>query len=215
MKEYVKQHVKWFSQGALRFEDVGKVLYTDPYQIDSPYNDADFVFLTHSHYDHFSPDDIAKVIKADTVFIAPDTMRKEMQIYSRYKLILVNPHEKDVPLCGNVSFSTLPAYNTVKTKFHPKANNWVGYIIKIDKKSFYYTGDTEFVPEMENLKPDVIFVPLGTIYTMESIDEAVKSVRASKAAAAVPVHYAGAEGTVDDALHFCEILEGETEAFIL
>ncbi len=215
MQEYVKTHFKRYSQGAIRFQDEGIVIYIDPYKVNETNNDADYVFLTHSHYDHFSPEDIKKVIKESTVFIAPETMEKEMQQYNSYKIIYITPQNINVPLCYKLSFSCIPAYNSKKTKFHPKENQWVGYVVMLGEFSFYYTGDTEYVKEMDNINPDVMFVPLGPVYTMCDVNEAVKSVKAANAKAAVPVHYADGEGSIEDALSFCDYLDNDMEAFII
>ena len=41
----------------------GKKIYIDPFKISENYGDADYIFITHDHYDHFSPEDIEKVKK--------------------------------------------------------------------------------------------------------------------------------------------------------
>ena len=57
----------------------GKVIYIDPYKIDKEYNDADFIFITHSHYDHFSEKDIIKVIKNNTTVISFEIRSKSRE----------------------------------------------------------------------------------------------------------------------------------------
>ena len=38
------------------------ILYFDPFKVSEEKHDADFVFITHDHYDHYSEEDIDKVI---------------------------------------------------------------------------------------------------------------------------------------------------------
>ncbi len=51
-----------------------KVIYIDPFKIDKNYNDADIIFITHDHYDHYSEEDIDKVKKEDTIIVAPEEL---------------------------------------------------------------------------------------------------------------------------------------------
>ena len=49
----------------------GLIIYFDPFKIDREYHDADIVFITHNHYDHYSEEDINKVRKENTKIVAP------------------------------------------------------------------------------------------------------------------------------------------------
>ena len=101
-----------------------KIIYTDPFKITKNYNDADIILITHSHYDHFSPEDIKKVRKNDTIIVVTeDLLEKALEIgFSEKFIITVKPNQK-YEIKG-INFYTIPAYNTNKT-FHPKENNWV------------------------------------------------------------------------------------------
>ncbi len=203
--EFLK-NVKWFSQGALKFDFQGKKIYTDPFDIDSNYNDADYIFLTHPHFDHISPENIDKVIKDKTEFIVAESIADEIKQYSHHKITKVNSGDK----MDFVDFKieVVPAYNIVKTQCHAKENGWVGYVFKFGDVTVYYTSDTEYIPEMENIKTDIIFLPLGQTYTMECVEDAVKAVKATNAKVAVPIHFGKFEGTEEDAVKF-EALAGE------
>ena len=214
MKEWICKNIKWFSQGCLRFDFGGKVIYTDPFGIDSDLRDADYNFISHSHFDHFSPDDIDRVMKKDTVFIFPRSMKKEVGKYSDYQIIYVTPGDC-AELAGNITFMAVCAYNINKTQCHPKENNWVGYLFTFDGMQFYYTSDTELIPEMENIHADVIFTPLGQTYTMDSVEDAAKAVVATGAKYAVPIHFGKYEGEVGDVEKFAKALQGKAEVFTL
>ena len=126
--------VEVFCHSSIRIKkDV--TIYIDPYKIDKDYNDADYVFCTHEHYDHFSPEDIAKVIKEDTVIVTvPNTLDETMKLQpDRSKIILVGPNESyDMK---NIKFETTVSYNENKL-FHQKSKEWVGYVITI--KGIFY-----------------------------------------------------------------------------
>ena len=90
-------------------------------------------------------------------------------------------------------FQTIPAYNIhpEKLNFHPKANNWVGYIFELNGKKIYHAGDTDFIPEMRNLQTlnlDVAMLPIGGKFTM-SAEEAAEAANAIAAKITVPMHY--------------------------
>lgn len=198
--ENILNNAKWFSQGALKFLYNGKIIYTDPFDIDRDYNDADFIFLTHPHFDHISPENINKVIRQSTVFVVAESIADEIKAYSGHAVKKVNPGDKLI--CEGFEVDVIPAYNIVKTQCHAKENKWVGYLFKFGATTVYYTSDTEYIPEMEKIVTDIILLPLGQTYTMESVEDAVKAVKATKAKIAVPIHYGKYEGSTADAEKF-------------
>ena len=143
-----------------------KTIYIDPFKIDRNYNDADIVFITHDHYDHYSEEDIDKVINENTTIIIPEELLTKLlkKGINKNAIITVEPHEKYV--VQGIKFETIPAYNTNKT-FHSKKNGWVGYIIIINGIRYYIAGDTDITEENRKVKCDVAFVPVGGTYTMD------------------------------------------------
>ena len=212
MRSDILNNVQWFSQGSLKICALDSVIYTDPYMIDQSYHDADVILLTHPHGDHLSYDDIEKVIKDDTIFIVPMSMSETLD---RYPNSIAEVVPFDVLQLDMMTLEVVPAYNIVKTQFHSKDNNWVGYVMTIGDEVLYYTSDTEFIPEMNDIETDVIFVPLGQIYTMDSVEDAVKAVLATKAKIAVPIHYGLAEGNEEDVEKFKQLLSGKVEVVCL
>ncbi len=209
----ILKNVQWFSQGALKIFVQNSVIYTDPYMIDKSYNDADIILLTHPHGDHLSYDDIEKVIKDNTIFIVPMSMAETLDRYPKHSVAEVVPF--DVLQLDMMTLEVVPAYNIVKTQYHNKDNDWVGYVMTIEDVVLYYTSDTEFIPEMYDIETDIIFVPLGQVYTMESVNDAAMAVLASKAKIAVPIHYGLAEGCEEDVEKFKELLNGKAEVVCL
>ena len=171
-----------------------KNIYVDPYNINENSNDASYVFITHSHYDHFSINDIKRVINDDSVFVCTVDVEKELKKIFDNKIIGVEPNcDYEV---GNIKFSTFPSYN-INKKFHPKNNDWVGYIIEIDNVKYAILGDSDLTDEVKKIKCDVLFVPIGGTYTMNAI-EASELTNIIRPSLVIPVHYNGIVGSKDD-----------------
>lgn len=181
-----------------------KVIYIDPFKIDKHYNDADIIFITHDHYDHYSEEDIDKVYKEDTVIVIPEELLTKVlkKGFKQDYIITVKPNQKY--MIDEIKFETIPAYN-INKQFHPKKNEWVGYIIEIKGYRYYIAGDTDITPENKNIKCDVAFVPVGGTYTMD-FKEAANLINEIKPKIAVPIHYGSVVGTKQDAIDFIKLL---------
>ena len=190
-----------------------KTIYIDPFKIDRNYNDADIVFITHDHYDHYSEEDIDKVINENTTIIIPDELLTKLlrKGINKNAIITVEPNEKY--MVQGIKFETIPAYNTNKT-FHPKENGWVGYIIIINGIRYYIAGDTDITEENKQVKCDVAFVPVGGTYTMD-FKEAASLINEIKPKIAIPIHYGSIVGTEQDAIDFIRLLHPEIKGIIL
>ena len=190
-----------------------KTIYIDPFKIDRNYNDADIVFITHDHYDHYSEEDIDKVINENTTIIIPEELLTKLlrKGINKNAIITVEPNEKYV--VQGIKFETIPAYNTNKT-FHSKKNGWVGYIIIINGIRYYIAGDTDITEENKQVKCDVAFVPVGGTYTMD-FKEAASLINEIKPKIAIPIHYGSIVGTEQDAIDFIRLLHPEIKGIIL
>ena len=190
-----------------------KVIYIDPFKIDKNYHDADIIFITHDHYDHYSEEDIDKVKKDDTFIIVPERLfTKVLRNGFREEFIItVEPnqqYERD-----KIKVETIPAYN-INKQFHPKENGWVGYLIEINGISYYIAGDTDVTPENKNIKCDIAFVPVGGTYTMD-FKEAANLINEIQPKIAVPIHYGSIVGTNQDAIDFSKLLHPKIEGKII
>ena len=190
-----------------------KVIYIDPFKIDKNYNDANIVFITHDHYDHYSEEDIDKVINENTTIIIPEELLTKLLIkgINKNAIITVEPNEKYI--VQGIKFETIPAYNTNKT-FHPKENGWIGYIITLDDIRYYIAGDTDITEENRKVKCDVAFVPVGGTYTMD-FKEAAQLINEIQPKIAVPIHYGSVVGTKQDATDFIRLLNPSIKGIIL
>ena len=190
-----------------------KIIYIDPFKINKNYNDADIVFITHDHYDHYSEEDIDKVINENTTIIIPEELLTKLlrKGINKNAIITVEPNKNY--MVQGIKFETISAYNTNKT-FHPKENGWVGYIIIINGIRYYIAGDTDITEENKKVKCDVAFVPVGGTYTMD-FKEAAQLINEIKPKIAIPIHYGSVVGTEQDAIDFVRLLHPEIKGIIL
>ena len=185
--------INWLGHAGFFFEDRkgNKIYFVDPFELeDRKLEKADLIFITHAHYDHFSPDDIDKIIKDETIIISPPDILEQIAIGNERK-IKVEPN-KDYEVKG-FKFSTIPAYNhrPGREEKHPRRNNWVGYIFELNSKRVYHAGDTDFTDEMKNLKNlnlDVAMMPMGGNFTMD-VNEMIEAANYIGAKITIPIHY--------------------------
>lgn len=186
------------------------IIYFDPYKINKDYHDADIIFITHSHYDHYSPLDIKKVIKDNTIIVCPEDVKEELLKLDIKNIIEVVPN-KDYEVL-NIKFKTIPAYN-INKNFHPKENNWIGYLINYNNVKYYIAGDTDITEENKNIICDVAFVPIGGTFTMD-YKEAANLINEIQPKIAVPTHYGLIVGNKDDGIKFSKLLNNSIECKI-
>lgn len=190
-----------------------KAIYIDPFKIDKDYNDADIVFITHDHFDHYSEEDIDKVINENTTIIIPKELLTKILRKGINKNEVITVESNKEYMVQGIKFETIPAYNTNKT-FHPKENDWVGYIITLDGIRYYIAGDTDITEENRKVKCDVAFVPVGGTYTMD-FKEAAQLINEIQPKIAVPIHYGNVVGTKQDATDFIKLLHPNIKGIIL
>ena len=211
-KENIMEGISLNYHASIKINKNNKILYFDPYKINESLNDADYIFITHSHYDHFSLDDIKKVMNDNTKFIV--TSDVEVQInnlgISSEKITVVYPNETYT--VDDISFDTVPSYNINKT-FHKKSYNWVGYNVNINNTRYYIVGDSDVTDELKDVKCDVIFIPVGGTYTMTA-SEAADAVNTMDVKYAIPIHY-GETGSRTDAENFVNNLDSNIKGEIL
>ncbi len=204
LKEAVKK-IHWLGHDGFRIDGSVVVMF-DPYQV-SAKTPADLILISHEHFDHNSPEDLAKVMKKDTVIVTEVVSSKKLSGDVR----VAAPGDK-LNIKG-VTIEVGPAYNTNKD-FHPKSAGMLSFIITLDGIRYYHAGDTDFIPEMKDFKVDIAFLPVSGTYVMTA-DEAVQAAKAIKPKIAIPMHYASIVGSEDDAKKFKKSLEGQIEVVIL
>ncbi len=199
--------IQVFTQNSIKIEKE-KIIYMDTYEMQEEKHDADIIFITHTHYDHFSLKDIEKVKKKDTVIVGPKGIEEVQKIgFLKENIKIVKPNQS-YEIKG-IKVETVPAYNLDK-KFHPKENEWVGYILNLQGAKYYIAGDTDDIEEIRNIKCDVAFIPIGGTYTMDA-KEAATLVNVMQPKIVVPTHYGSIVGRKEDAQIFAQKLKANIQ----
>lgn len=193
--------IQWLGHASFRICHQANVIYIDPWKLKDAPHDATLVLVSHSHYDHYSPQDIAKASGPNTKLIAsPDVVAKQ-----KGGETLTNGLTVELESARVVGVA---AYNPSK-QFHPKANNWVGFVIELGSKRLYYAGDTDLTTEMKALKGiDVAMLPVGGTYTLNAT-EAAEATTLMKPKLAIPYHWGDIVGGRSDAEKFAKTAQCE------
>lgn len=188
-----------------------QILYFDPFEITEESHDADIVFITHEHFDHYSPEDIRKILKSDTVLVMPESMKGEEKKaeVSACEFIVPNGTAE----INGLKVKAIPAYNRLKP-FHTKGKNFVGYLVSMKDVTYYVAGDTDMTPDNQEVKCDVALVPVGGKFTMD-YKEAAKLVNRMMPKLAVPTHYGKVVGSPDDGKKFAELVDEKIEVRVM
>jgi L-ascorbate metabolism protein UlaG (beta-lactamase superfamily) len=185
-------HIHWLGHASFRIEDGSTQLYIDPWKLSESAPKADFIFVTHAHYDHFSQVDIAAIRKESTTIFAP----KDVAYLLKGTVLTVAPEQSYE--VGELKIKTTRAY-TIGRPFHPKEKNWVGYVITLSHgQKIYHAGDTDFVQEMRSVACDFALLPCGGTYTMDA-KQASDAANHIKPQAVIPMHWGDIVGTKKDA----------------
>ena len=191
--------IRWLGHASFRIAGKGAVVYIDPWKLEDEPHDADVVLISHNHYDHCSPQDVARVCTEGTTIIAPADTADQ---FASAKA--VSPGQSLT--AADITVEAVAAYNVAKA-FHPKANNWIGAVITIDGKRIYYAGDTDLTDEMGKLADvDLALLPVGGTYTL-NWQEAARACEKIDCKAAVPYHWGDIVGTAADAKAFIDAVK--------
>ncbi|MCR4903225.1 MAG: MBL fold metallo-hydrolase [Butyrivibrio sp.] len=181
------------------------IIYIDPYRVKDEPHDADYVLITHDHYDHFSIEDIRKVIKDTTIMVVPVRMEDDAGELAPDVKSIVTVKPGIFKEVNGLELETIPAYNTVKP-FHPRRAEWVGYILRIDGKRIYIAGDTGLTKEAKKVNCDIALVPVGGTYTMDT-RRAAELINIIRPEYAIPTHYGCIVGREKDGQTFAKLVK--------
>jgi L-ascorbate metabolism protein UlaG (beta-lactamase superfamily) len=197
--------INWLGHDAFRF-DGDKVIYIDPFGISGGVK-GDLILITHDHFDHCSPEDVAKIQHEKSVIVTEkDSARK---LHGDIRVI----RPGDTLDHESIRVEGVPAYNSDKP-FHPRKNGWLGFVLEIQGTRIYHAGDSDFIPEMKNLHVDIALLPVSGTYVMTA-EQAIQAALAIRPEVAIPMHYGAIVGGEEDALKFKKGLEGKIEVVIL
>lgn len=177
--------VEWLGHASFKISFGGKVIYIDPYE--GEYTEkADLILITHSHHDHCDNRKVKLVWTEATMIIAPADCAK----MAGGRIKSLKPGEKAT--IDNITVKAIDAYNMRRFRspgipFHPRGLG-VGYLIMIGGKTIYHAGDTDFIPEMKDLRDIYLaLLPAGGTYTMDNT-EAAEATLAIRPNYVIPMH---------------------------
>lgn len=199
------ERLTWLGHDSYRV-DGDLVIYFDPYEINEGAA-ADIILISHEHFDHCSPGDVAKIQNDETVIVSDKASATKL----KGEVKTMEPGDR-LSVKG-VEVEAVPAYNLNK-QFHPKSAGMLGFVVNIGGVRLYHAGDTDFIPEMNEIETDIALLPVSGTYVMTAA-EAVEAALAIKPKVAIPMHYGAIVGDKSDAEHFRDRLAGKMEVIIL
>lgn len=190
--------VRLMAHASFQVKSHEKNIYVDPTTkrtgLDvNDFNPPDLILVTHGHGDHFDENLISTICTDDTIVVVPNSLKDK--IASR-RIWAVSSGEKRVTDDG-ILIRTTAAYNVKRFRspgepYHPREIG-LGYVIEVDEKKIYHAGDTDLIPEMEELPElDVALLPSGGTYTMD-MKEAAEAAFLIQPKVAIPMHLRGAD----------------------
>jgi L-ascorbate metabolism protein UlaG (beta-lactamase superfamily) len=199
------ENIHWLGHDTFKITGE-KTIYTDPYEIKKK-DTADIILITHDHFDHCSPSDVKKIQGPDTIIVTTKDSAKKLS--GNIRTVIPG----DTITVDGITIEAVPAYNTNK-QFHTKGQGWVGFIFTVDGQRIYLAGDTDYIPEMKDLRVDIALLPVSGTYVMTA-DEAVQAAIDINPEIAIPMHYGAIVGDKSDAERFAEKLTGKIVVVIL
>jgi L-ascorbate metabolism protein UlaG (beta-lactamase superfamily) len=215
-EERVEPQVIWYGQSAVRIEAGGARIVIDPFRIPAGQPEADVILISHDHPGHLSSDDIVRVFGEHTVVYASRLATKKLdRSLNAQKLV-----PGDVIHRGALTIQAVAAYN-VNTfprpgvLVHPPESQGLGFVIDIDDLSFYFAGDTDVIPEMDQIGPvDYAFLPVGGDSVMTA-EEAAQAATVVQPSIAIPIHYGSPTGSLADARRFGDLVPDQVRVWIM
>jgi len=181
--------VKWLGHASFLLKASGKNFYIDPYAGEYV-EKADVILITHNHRDHCDSDKIKAIRRVDTLIVTSLDCSHGLA----GNVVSMSPGDKKE--IHGVKVEAVEAYNYKRFRsqsvpFHPKGTQ-IGFIVSAEGKRVYHAGDTDFIPEMREMRDiDIALLPIMGRATMD-LDEAVEAAVAISPKIAIPMHRRGA-----------------------
>ena len=208
MFEYKGVKIQWLGHDSFLLTGNVKIM-TDPFKI-TKQEKADLILISHNHFDHCNMDDLKNVSTDDTTIVAANECIDMLKGFDFKEKIGISPgQEKTV---RGIKIKSVRAYNLdkinpdTKKPFHPKEDDKIGFLISLNGITIYHTGDTDLIPEMSDLKPDIALVPVSGTYVMTA-QQAAKAIEMIKPKIAIPMHYGTIVGSEKDAHDFKQLVK--------
>ncbi len=189
----------WFGHSSVKIEADNQVIYIDPYAgPDSWYKPGNIVLVSRFHFDHCSVEKVRRVSHDGTHVLGTADVAREI-----FPSSVIRSMENKV--FDGVEIVGMPVANPhVEFRRHTEEGDALGFVIHAENKLVYFMADSDFLPQTENMKPDVLLIAVGGTYTSAPKEAAEIAIRINPKLA-IPIHWGGVVGTRDDALLFSEL----------
>jgi len=205
--EEIIKNIQFLGHASLKIKLADKTIFVDPWKIKEEKDKADIILVTHPHYDHYSEIDIKKIAKETTILLSCKEVVSQTSVKNRRVLLPFEETKID-----DITIQGFPAYN-INKPFHPKSNNWLGFIIRHKDISIYIAGDSDVTEEAKQLKVNIMILPVGGTYTMTD-KEAAELVNLTKPDIAIPIHYGDIISSKQSAQNFAKLVKSHTKVVI-
>lgn len=184
----------------------GKKLYFDPFHVKEERNDADVIFVSHPHYDHYSVEDISKVMTEKSLLVAPLSCKGVLENLpvAQDQVIYLQPWEETV--IAGFPVTAVPAYNVGK-QFHTQDKLWLGYKVLVDGLSYFVMGDTDANEDNLKVDCDVLLIPVGGKYTFSPEEAAAYTRKVQPRVEVIPTHFGDIVGSADAGETFLQLIK--------
>jgi len=206
MLEKVLGNLRWLGHDGFCLTHGGKVIYFDPFRLKGTLEPADLILISHEHFDHCSPEDVAKIQKQETVIVTEPLAARKLTGDVR---VLAPGEQLEV---SGITVEAYPAYNLDKD-FHPAANRWLSFVVTVEGVRIFHAGDTDRIPEMKGLEVDIALLPVSGTYVMTA-EEAAQAALDINPKVALPMHFDSIVGSRKDAERFRDLLAGKIRVVI-
>lgn len=199
--------IKWFPRSWIQIKVPDYVIYIDPSYMSTYFKESNqkvifseleddvlpekleagnLILISHVHKDHCKEVTINRLSDKNTIILTPKSYKKEADDNIR----IITP-KKEYKF-DKISVEIVNAYNTsegTSTRKVHKNGECVGYIINVENKRIYFSGDTDLIPDMKDIRDiDIAIIPIGGIFTM-NINEAIEAMLSIKPKLVIPVHH--------------------------
>jgi L-ascorbate metabolism protein UlaG (beta-lactamase superfamily) len=206
--EYKGVKIQWLGHDSFLLTTNVKIII-DPFKI-TKQEKADLILISHNHFDHLNIDDLKNVSTSETIIFAANECIDMLKGFAFKEKIGLSPGQEET--VSGITIKSVRAYNLdkmnpdTKKPFHPKEDDKIGFLILLNGVTIYHAGDTDLIPEMSDLKPDIALVPVSGTYVMTA-QEAAKAIEKIKPKIAIPMHYGTIVGSQKDAHDFKQLVK--------
>ena len=160
----------FIGHGTLMFEFGERVIHIDPIMQWADYSSlpkADLILVTHQHGDHLDLSAINQLLKENTSVVMTPACLEQLEDFDA--IVMKNGDRETI---GGIEIRAIPAYNIAHVRsngkpYHPKGEG-NGYILSFGSTNVLIGGDSENIPEYQNmdLPIEVAFLPMNLPFTM-------------------------------------------------